>query len=399
MGQGSTFKRRLRDASVVDLLFYLMLLVCVVFQTWGYSFTDRAYMGSVVLMGILVVAKIASARYSASELIICAMLIGSGLFFAVRAHRYTLLLTAVLLIAAKGIDIDELLEKYLVIKTFALVALFLLAAVGVFDVTTVQHYRMNTGVFETRTFINGAQANSIHLGLFTVLVLWFYRKYGRITLAHLIACIVLDFVLYLGVTMSMAGLIMTAFGTALMYLCSRFKGVERVVVGLSPAIPFLFLAVALFAGFAYGSNGFLDALNRVSTGRIAYDHYWLTTYGISLFGADYSQLITEGNFDDSFIFVPVIYGAVFAAMLYGAVTALFLKMKRDQVARGTLLMVLFLIYSFAESMYPSAVVNPSLFLLGWLFFGGMPKKAAESGDSVQTVSIPSAQHAFTRSYQ
>lgn len=123
MGQGSTFKRRLRDASVVDLLFYLMLLVCVVLQAWGYSFTDRAYMGSVALMGILVVAKIASSRYGARELIICAMLIGSGLFFAVRAHRYTLLLTAVLLIAAKDIDIDELLERYLVIQAMGIFAL------------------------------------------------------------------------------------------------------------------------------------------------------------------------------------------------------------------------------------------------------------------------------------
>lgn len=58
MGQGSTFKRRLRDASVVDLFFYLMLLVCVVFQTWGYSFTDRAYMGSVALMDIFVLPSL-----------------------------------------------------------------------------------------------------------------------------------------------------------------------------------------------------------------------------------------------------------------------------------------------------------------------------------------------------
>lgn len=378
----SNIGNTLGDMSLPELFFYVLLAVCVVFQTWGYSFRDASYVGSVVLVGFLALAKILASRYTRRDLIsrytrrdliICALLLGVGLFFVLKAHRYTVLLSVVLLIAAKGVPTRRLLTSFLGIKLFAIVSLFILAAIGVFDVEAVQHYRMTTGEIEMRMLINGAATNIVHLGFFTVAVLWLCLKYERIRVHHVVLLLVLDVAMYLSVTRSAAGVALSALAALLIFACSKSRVVESVFLRLAPLVPFGLMLVMVAFGYTYGSSGFMDFVNKLSTGRIAYDHYWLVTYGPTLFGADYAQLIDEGNFDDSFVYVIVVYGVVFGALLYGAVTKLLVEMRREGAASGALLVALFLVYSAAESMYPSAVVNPSLFLLTSVLFDGQPK--------------------------
>lgn len=365
--------KALGSMSVLDLFFFVMLAACVVFQTWGYSFNDKIYIGVVVLAGILAAAKMLASRYTARDLFVCVFLLGIGLFFALKAHRYTVLLSAVLLIAAKGVETRRLLTGLLGIKAFAIASLFVLAAVGVFGVETFQHYRMTSGEFETRTLINGAATNIVHLGFFTVAVLWLCLRYRRIRVHDVVVLLALDVTLYLGVTRSTAGVALSALAVLLIFTCSKSKGVEGAFLRLAPFVPFALMLIMVTLGYAYGSSGFMDFINKLSTGRIAYDHYWLTAYGPTLLGSDFAELTHEGNFDDSFVYVLVVYGIVFAALLYGAVTKLLVEMRQGGAASGALLVVLFLVYSGAESMYPSAVVNPSLFLLISVLFDGQPK--------------------------
>ena len=377
LGKGNA----LGSMSVLDLFFFVMLAACVIFQTWGYSFSDRVYIGVVALTGILAAAKMLASRYTARDFIVCVFLLGIGLFFALKAHRYTVLLSAVLLIAAKGVETRRLLTGFLGIKAFAIASLIVLAAVGVFSVETFQHYRMTSGEFETRILINGAATNIVHLGFFTVVVLWLCLRYGRIRVRDVVVLLALDVTLYLCVTRSTAGVALSALAVLFMFTCSKSKGVEDAFLRLAPFVPFALMLIMLTLGYAYGSSGFMDFINKLSTGRIAYDHYWLTAYGPTLLGSDFAELISEGNFDDSFVYVLVVYGVIFAALLYGAVTKLLVEMRQGEAAPGALLVVLFLVYSAAESMYPSAVVNPSLFLLTSVLFDGQPKLGS-LGDGV-----------------
>ncbi len=320
--------KALGSMSVLDLFFFVMLAACVVFQTWGYSFNDKIYIGVVVLAGILAAAKMLASRYTARDLFVCVFLLGIGLFFALKAHRYTVLLSAVLLIAAKGVETRRLLTGLLGIKAFAIASLFVLAAVGVFGVETFQHYRMTSGEFETRTLINGAATNIVHLGFFTVAVLWLCLRYRRIRVHDVVVLLALDVTLYLGVTRSTAGVALSALAVLLIFTCSKSKGVEGALLRLAPFVPFALMLIMVTLGYAYGSSGFMDFINKLSTGRIAYDHYWLTAYGPTLLGSDFAELTHEGNFDDSFVYVLVVYGIVFAALLYGAVTKLLVEMRQ-----------------------------------------------------------------------
>ena len=311
---------KLENIKVVDAFFYGMLATCLIFQTWGYTFGDGVYVGAVALVGILAAAKVLPARYTSRDLIVCALLLAMGLYFALRAHRYTVLLTAVLLIAAKGIEIRQLLTGYLGIKVFAIVSLFVLAGLGVFDVETVQHYRMTTGELEVRTLINGAATNIVHLGFFTIVALWFCLRYRRIRMGEVLVALLLDVAIYLTITRSTAGVALSALAVLFIFACSRMKGLEHAFLRLAPFAPLVLMLVMVALGYAYGSGSAMEFINKVSTGRIAYDHYWLTAYGPTLLGSNFAELTSEGNFDDSFVYILVVYGVLFAALLYGAVT-------------------------------------------------------------------------------
>lgn len=321
--RGGTFV----NMNVSDLFFFCLLAVCVILQTWGFTFSDKLYIGAVALAGILVLPKILASRYSKRELCVFVLLLGFAGYYTLRTRRYTVLLSVVLLIAAKDIDIRTLLKGFLTIKVFALVSLLALAVIGVFEVTTSTHYRMISGVYETRTQINGAATNILHLGYFTIAVLWLCLNYKKIRTGAVLVLLSLDIALYLTITKSSAGVALTALAILLIFACSRSTGLESLFVKSAPLAPFAFLAIMVLVGHFYGTVGFLDYVNRLSTGRIAYDHFWLTHYTPTLLGRDMGMLRGEGNFDDSFVFVLTLYGVFFAVMLYGAVTALLVKFR------------------------------------------------------------------------
>lgn len=361
--------RGLANTSVMELFFFVFLFVTVAFQTLGFAFGDMVYMGAVALFGILLAVKVLSGRYSSKDLVVCLVMLGLGVFLAWHTHKYTVLLSVLLLVAAHGIDADIILERFLAFKTIALLALFLLAAVGVLDMTTAQHYRTVTGEFETRVFINGASGNILHLGLCTVCALYCYTRYGHVTVKSVLLLMLANVSLYLSITRSVAGVTMTTMTLAMFFFCSRMPRLERLVTCLAPFVPVVLLTSSVVIGFSYGQSEFADFVNRLMTGRTAYDNYFLTTYGVPLFGANYSQLISEGNFDNSYVYSLVVYGLVFTVLLFACVTALlFRNASREDCSRNSLLLVVFLVYGLAESMYPSAVVNPSLFLLAELLF-------------------------------
>ena len=354
---------------VRDAFLYAFLAVAVSFSTLGYGFGDAIYLGLIALFGLFLAVRVLSGRYSSRDIAVFVIMVGLGVLLAYHTHKYTALLSSVLLVAACGVDANKLLREYYIIKAISFIALFLFAAVGIFDTSTVQHYRAIAEEFETRIYINGASGNVVHLGLCTISALYFYLNYQRKTWAPALWFMALNVVLYLTFTRSLTGVIMTTFAVILFSCCSHMPRIERTIVRFAPFIPVALLAYSVVMGLSYGSSEIADFVNRLMTGRTAYDHYFLTTYGVSLFGADYSDLISEGYFDNSYVYSLVIYGLVFTALLYGSVTVLLWRIAyREGSPQESLLLLVFLIYGLAESIYPSAVVNPSLFLLTAVLF-------------------------------
>ncbi len=315
---------------MTSIFFYMFLSVNVLPKTLGYDFDNAAYFWAVGLFGVPLIAAVLAKHYSLRNILVCIFLVGIGLLTAYHNGKYTIILSAIVLVSAYEMDEDNILSGYLAIKAVALVLLFVLAGLGVFETTTVQHYRAITGEFETRIRINGQSTNMIHLGLCTVCALHLYKRYSHINLSLVIMYMAANILLYQAITASMAGLIMTGLTIMLFYLCSHLHRLENAIVHLAPCVPVLLTLLSVAMGLSYGSSEIAEFVNRLMTGRTAYDHYFLTTYGVSLFDADYTQLISEGNFDNSYVYSLVVYGLVFTVALIACVTVAL----RRNVAQG-----------------------------------------------------------------
>mgnify|MGYP000410506108 FL=1 len=75
------------------------------------------------------------------------------------------------------------------------------------------------------------------------------------------------------------------------------------------------------------------------------------------------MLYDEGWFDNSYVYIWVAYGAIVFLVLLGAMQKMIAEYRKNNDWIALLLIFVYLLVGISESIYPSAVVNPSLFLL------------------------------------
>lgn len=75
------------------------------------------------------------------------------------------------------------------------------------------------------------------------------------------------------------------------------------------------------------------------------------------------MLTSEGNFDNSYVFVFVAYGLIAFILLFGSMQLIVKRLKETRDWASLAFVVIYMIAGLSESFYPAAAVNPSLFLL------------------------------------
>lgn len=75
------------------------------------------------------------------------------------------------------------------------------------------------------------------------------------------------------------------------------------------------------------------------------------------------MLTSEGNFDNSYVFVFVAYGLIAFILLFGSMQLIVKRLKETRDWASLAFVVIYMIAALSESFYPAAAVNPSLFLL------------------------------------
>ena len=101
-----------------------------------------------------------------------------GVIELVVSKRFTLLLTVMLLVGAKDIDIKRVLLTFLTAKIVGLLFVVLFAATGIYEVEFYQYYKMATDTYIQRVLVNGSSTNVMHLSFLTVVFLTLYMKRG-----------------------------------------------------------------------------------------------------------------------------------------------------------------------------------------------------------------------------
>lgn len=351
----------LLNARVVDVAYLCYLFSVVLMSTLGYSSNDLIYVVVVALGGMFAALRVLAMRLSTRYVIFAALLIIFGIIAFMVSKRFTLLLTVLLLIAARGIRIRTLVGTFFAGKMIGLVFMGALVALGIFEVEHFQYYKAVSASFVDRMSINGNGTNILHLSCITCMVLWFYLRDGRVLLAFYPIGVMLNLFIYFNITRSTMGLIVGSSCLLLFFACEYSRNLRRLFVGLSRwAIPLLLL-FSFGTALLYGQNEFINWLDKLFQGRIFYNSSFLERYPFSVFGQ--GMLTNEGNFDNSFVFIYVAYGFIPFCILFGSMQKVIADLAEAKDWNSLVLICAFLLAGLSESFYPSAAVNPSLYFL------------------------------------
>ena len=169
---------------VVDFLYYAYLFVVVLLSTIGMSSGNAMYVLFVLTGSIFVITRILSNEYDPKYLLVVVASVSLGVLAYLVSHRFTLLLTALLLVGAKGLEVRTLIGVFLSAKIAGLVLVVLFVASGVFEVELYQYYKMAVDGYLTRIRINGSSLNVMHLSFLAIIFLSFYLLRGRFNVLH-----------------------------------------------------------------------------------------------------------------------------------------------------------------------------------------------------------------------
>lgn len=345
---------------VTDLLYCIYLFSVVLLSTLGLGASDFIYIGTVAIGGLFALTRILTTKYDSRWFFTMLMLVLLASIEFVISKRVTLFLTVLLLVGAKEIDIKTLLLVFLLAKISGLVLVGLFVVTGLFEVETYQYYKMATESFVQRVTVNGVAPNVFHFSLLSVFFLSFYMKNGRLNTFTYLLFVSLNFGSY-QITHSFLGLFLGMGGLCLMWILQHFSKLRKLFIKTSTVFLPSIIIFSFGSAYLYGSIDFIYLLDRAFQGRISYNHYFLTSTSPSLFG--HGMLTAEGNFDNSFVFVFVAYGIIAFISLFGSMQLIVKHYKRDYDWVSLTLVFLYMIAGLSESFYPSAAVNPTLFML------------------------------------
>ncbi len=346
-------------------LFYVFILVNTFFKGIGLDNDSNVYL-ICLIFGILVLfLKLIKDKYTKKELFFISISIVIGIATFLVTRRPTLFLTVLCLIGMKNVNIDDIFKKMLDVRFITFFSIIILAFAGIIDNTKFEMWR--NGEMSTRYTLGFGHPNTLHLSLFILIALYIYNRYDKLNIFEYIVMIALNFLIY-HFSVSRTGMMGTLL---LIILCAitqiKSTKVRNIIIKL-PSILFIVLFIFSFlTGMLYGKVEFINQLDRIFTGRIAYSNYYLETYGFSLFGSNI-QNDTNALFDNGYLYMYIQYGIVGLIYLSVLFFAIFNNIKKNHDIKKAVLVISFLIYILTESFSPNIFMNIILlFSAEWIF--------------------------------
>lgn len=347
-------------SKATDALYCFYLFSVVLLSTLGMGASDVLYILTVAIGGVFALTRILTSKYDPRWFLTTLfLLLLASIEFAV-SKRFTLLLTVLLLVGAKDMDIKTILSSFLSAKIIGLLLMALFVVVGIFKIEIYQYYKMATESFVQRVTVNGAATNVLHLSFLSVIFLVFYLKKGHLSYLLYITFLLLNMV-FEQITHSFLGLFLGMGGLFLFFVLQNSKKIRGLFIRFSIYLLPVIMLFSFGTAILYGSSSFVSILDRIFQGRISYNHFFLTSTRPSLFG--HGMLTAEGNFDNSYVFVFVAYGLIAFILLFGSMQLIVKQLRETRDWVSLAFVILYMIAGLSESFYPSAAVNPSLFML------------------------------------
>lgn len=350
-----------------NTFFLIFLYLNVLCKGIGLDNNNNIYFLLLILGGIFLFFKLVTDKFKKTELVKIVLFLLIGLFSFIATKKATLLITCICIAGMKNIEIDKIFKGMLNIRFVTFIIMVILALCNIIDNKTISMWR--NGGLDVRYSLGFGHPNSLHLAFFILVSLYLYCRYEKIKPIEYIIWFGLNIFIY-SYSGSRTGFILSIL-LLLLSLISKNKKIENIL--LKTPIPLLFSILLFSFGTAimYNKIEFLDKLNSIFNGRFAYSNYYITHYGFSLFG---ENILSDKNalFDNGYIFLYIQYGLLGALMVLYFMLSVCKQIKCNKDIRKTIIVIVYIIYSFAESITPNIFMNIIL-----LFYAGVLFKKEE----------------------
>ncbi len=346
-------------------LFYVFILVNTFFKGIGLDNDSNVYLICLIFGILILFLKLIKDKYTKKELIFISISIVIGIVTFLVTRRPTLFLTVLCLIGMKNVNIDDIFKKMFDVRFITFFSVIILAFVGIIDNTKFEMWR--NGEMSTRYTLGFGHPNTLHLSLFILIALYIYNRYEKLNIFEYIVMIALNFLIY-HFSVSRTGMMGTLL---LIILCAitqiKSTKIKNIIIKLPIVLFIVLLIFSFLTGILYGKVEFINQLDNIFTGRIAYSNYYLQTYGFSLFGSNI-QNDTNALFDNGYLYMYIQYGIVGLIYLSVLFFAIFNNIKKNHDIKKAILVISFLIYILTESFSPNIFMNIILlFAAEWIF--------------------------------
>ncbi|QQQ86115.1 polysaccharide polymerase [Peptacetobacter hiranonis] len=269
-----------------------------------------------------------------------------------------ILVLILLAIIVRDIDDEYVVKNYLIINALFIIA-FVLIGNFLPDLIKISdtHYRLKDGVYVVRNCFGLHNPNLVFfysIGVYAAYIFLRFDKYNMVDRAILL---VMTIFIY-KVTMSRTGLL-TMIAALFLVEILKYIDLKRYtkISFLVKISPILLLVGSVAIGVLFSKS---ELLNSVLASRPRYWNIYLTQEGnfLSLFGNVYSAEIKQANpLDNSYVYLTVMLGLVsvvfFMFLLYKGLDIFIKKNENKYIA----VIVMFLVYSFAENILFEAGFN------------------------------------------
>lgn len=287
----------------------------------------------------------------------------------------------IIIICSLGIDYRLILKTLMWINLIGVLLVASLASLGVIPNEPI--YRvLKAGGQKARYTLGFMSPNNIGVLLLSCTVC-FFSLYGLKKIYEYIALLFMVGVLLY---------FLDSRASALALLCMILVGAVNVCMpkiynAIIKPVSILLLCVAPLASILLSvlyQNGRLDGLNRLSSDRIAFGHYFLSEYGVTPFGQPLRLVSTnEAAFnntdayvlDNSYLYILVQFGIIFFAFILISYF-MFIKHSLSSKLLGGLCVLL--IYCIFENALLRININPMLLMI---FAANQTERKSFPGDA------------------
>lgn len=349
----------IKKKQILTLIFYVAYFFIIISDMFSQIKVISDYLNYfdyIALFLLIVVFIIQNKNYHTKSLIYSVMLLIIGIITFIYSKDKTILKLIMLLITFKEIDFDKFIKTDCFLKIGLL--LFVVLAFFLGFTNNILVYR--EGIL--RNAFGFSHPNKIGLYLMMISLESYYIMRNKKIIIPFILSIIISSVIFLFID-SRTTLLIIILNIIFICLNKIFKNkiLEKKIIEIVVKNLFLILTIItliLAHKFSF-NNSFLVKLNQLLSYRISYNHYFLTNYGINIFG-NFVETSKYLILDSSYLNIILRFGYILFFCLY----FLFYKSFKDMYKKKNyillIIFVLLLFYGFSESFLYKVSTNAFL---------------------------------------